>query len=75
MRRHRRRPGPRQGPSQRPFLQVAGNSSGADITQQPAATSQRWRIVDHGGGAISLVNRQSGCAISQACLTFLTRPV
>ncbi|MFB6725774.1 glycoside hydrolase N-terminal domain-containing protein [Kribbella sp. NPDC056345] len=46
-------------------LQVAGNATGADITQQPdtQATSQQWRLVDQGGGAVSLVNRQSGLAM------------
>jgi hypothetical protein len=46
-------------------LQIASNSSGADITQQPDtnAASQQWRIVDHGGGVISLVNQQSGLAM------------
>jgi hypothetical protein len=45
-------------------LQVASNSSGADITQQPESetASQQWRIVDH-GGAISLINRASGLAM------------
>lgn len=47
-------------------LQVASNSNGADITQQPSssiAASQQWRIVDHGSDVISLVNRQSGLAM------------
>ena len=46
-------------------LQVAGSSNGADITQQPDtnAAGQQWRVVDHGGGVISLVNRQSGLAM------------
>ncbi|HEV2784507.1 MAG TPA: endo-1,4-beta-xylanase [Actinophytocola sp.] len=46
-------------------LQAASNSSGANITQQPDtnATSQQWRVVDHGGGVVSLVNRQSGLAL------------
>lgn len=46
-------------------LHVAGSSSGADITQQPDtnAPGQQWRIVDHGSGVISLVNRQSGLAL------------
>jgi alpha-L-fucosidase 2 len=46
-------------------LQVAGNTSGADITQQPDAntTSQQWRVADQGGGVVSLVNRQSGLAM------------
>ncbi|MBC9730378.1 RICIN domain-containing protein [Streptomyces sp. TRM68367] len=45
-------------------LQAAGNSTGADITQQPESdtASQQWRIVDH-GGAISLINRASGLAM------------
>jgi alpha-L-fucosidase 2 len=47
------------------FLQVAGNGTGADITQQPDtnATTQQWRVVDHGGDVISLVNRSSGLAM------------
>ncbi len=47
------------------FLQAAGSGSGADITQQPDTdtTAQQWRTVDHGGGVISLVNRQSGLAL------------
>ena len=46
-------------------LQVASNSSGADITQRPATNvaSQQWRVVDQGGGVVSLVNRQSGLAM------------
>ncbi|GAB3951017.1 glycoside hydrolase N-terminal domain-containing protein [Kribbella albertanoniae] len=46
-------------------LQVAGNATGTDITQQPdtQATSQQWRLVDQGGGVVSLVNRQSGLAM------------
>ena len=46
-------------------LQIAANSSGADITQQPDtnAASQQWGIVDHGGGVVSLVSRQSGLAM------------
>jgi len=46
-------------------LQIAGDSSGADITQQRDvnATGQQWRVVDHGGEVISLVNRQSGLAM------------
>ncbi|MFC3491007.1 glycosyl hydrolase family 95 catalytic domain-containing protein [Glycomyces rhizosphaerae] len=46
-------------------LQVAGNSTGADITQQPdtGAASQQWSITDHGGGIVSLVNRASGLAM------------
>jgi hypothetical protein len=44
-------------------LQVAGNASGADITQQPDtnATSQQWRLTEQ-SGAVSLINRQSGLA-------------
>ncbi|HSX97655.1 MAG TPA: RICIN domain-containing protein, partial [Streptomyces sp.] len=47
------------------FLQAASSSNGADITQQPDtdAAGQQWRTVDHGGGVISLVNRQSGLAL------------
>ncbi|WP_371872261.1 RICIN domain-containing protein [Phytohabitans houttuyneae] len=43
-------------------LQVASNSTGANITQQSDtnAASQQWRLVEHGGGVVSLVNRQSG---------------
>ncbi|MEV0325840.1 RICIN domain-containing protein [Micromonospora echinospora] len=46
-------------------LQVADNTSGGDITQQPDtnAASQQWRVIDQGGGVISLVNRQSGLAL------------
>jgi alpha-L-fucosidase 2 len=46
-------------------LQIASNSSGADISQQPDtnAASQHWRVVDHGGEVISLVNRQSSLAM------------
>jgi alpha-L-fucosidase 2 len=45
-------------------LQSSG-SSGADITQQADtnAANQQWRVVDHGGGVISLVNQQSGLAM------------
>ena len=45
-------------------LQVANNTSGADITQQPDtnAASQQWRITDQ-GGVVSLINRQSGLAM------------
>ncbi|TDC61241.1 glycoside hydrolase family 95 protein [Micromonospora sp. KC207] len=46
-------------------LQIASNSSGADINQQPDtnAASQQWRLVEHGGDVVSLVNRQSGLAM------------
>jgi type 1 glutamine amidotransferase len=46
-------------------LQVAGNSSGADITQQSDgnAMSQQWSVVDRGSGVVSLVNRQGGLAM------------
>jgi hypothetical protein len=46
-------------------LQVASSSTGADISQQPDsnAASQQWRVVDQGGGTVSLVNRQSGLAM------------
>jgi hypothetical protein len=46
-------------------LQVAGTGSGANISQQADtnAESQQWRVVDQGGGAVSLVNRQSGLAM------------
>ncbi len=46
-------------------VQAAGNSTGADISQQQDANSaaQQWRVVDHGGGVVSLVNRQSGLAL------------
>ncbi|MEV1119503.1 RICIN domain-containing protein [Actinosynnema sp. NPDC049800] len=45
------------------YLQAAG--SGSDVTQQPdtGATDQHWRVVDHGGDVISLVNRRSGLAM------------
>ena len=47
------------------MLQVTNSSSGADIAQQPDtnATSQQWRVMDQGGGLVSLVNRQSGLAM------------
>ncbi|MFD7658794.1 glycoside hydrolase N-terminal domain-containing protein [Actinosynnema sp. NPDC059797] len=46
-------------------LQVSGTGSGADITQQRDAgtPNQLWRLVDHGGGVVSLVNQQSGLAM------------
>ncbi|MDU0294051.1 glycosyl hydrolase family 95 catalytic domain-containing protein [Saccharothrix longispora] len=46
-------------------LQVSGTGTGADVTQQPDAnsTAQQWRVVDQGGGVISLVNRLSGLAL------------
>jgi len=46
-------------------LQVASSSTGGDITQRAdtSATSQQWRIVEHGGDVVSLVNRQSGLAM------------
>jgi alpha-L-fucosidase 2 len=46
-------------------LQIASNSSGADINQQPDtnAASQQWRLVEYGGEVVSLVNRQSGLAM------------
>jgi alpha-L-fucosidase 2 len=46
-------------------LQIASNSSGADINQQPDtnAASQQWRLVEYGGDVVSLVNRQSGLAM------------
>ncbi|MFC5060445.1 glycosyl hydrolase family 95 catalytic domain-containing protein [Saccharothrix xinjiangensis] len=46
-------------------LQAAGVGSGAGITQQRDAgtPNQLWRLVDHGGGAVSLVNQQSGLAM------------
>ncbi|GIF78518.1 hypothetical protein Asi02nite_80360 [Asanoa siamensis] len=46
-------------------LQVASNSNGTDITQQPDtnAANQQWRLVEHGGTIVSLVNRQSGLAM------------
>ncbi|MEQ0564495.1 RICIN domain-containing protein [Amycolatopsis sp. NEAU-NG30] len=46
-------------------LQAANSNTGADITQQPQASSaaQQWRVVDQGGGAVSLVNRMSGLAL------------
>jgi alpha-L-fucosidase 2 len=46
-------------------LQVSGNGTGADITQQPTstATSQQWSVTDHGNGTVSLVNRSSGLAM------------
>ncbi|MEV0570716.1 RICIN domain-containing protein [Dactylosporangium sp. NPDC050588] len=45
-------------------LQVAGNTSGAAITQQPDtnAAGQQWRLTEQ-GGTVSLVNRQSGLAM------------
>ncbi|MEJ2858561.1 MULTISPECIES: endo-1,4-beta-xylanase [unclassified Saccharothrix] len=46
-------------------LTPSGTATGSDVTQQPDAnsTAQQWRVVDHGGGAISLVNRVSGLAL------------
>ncbi|EEP73574.1 large secreted protein [Micromonospora sp. ATCC 39149] len=46
-------------------LQIASNSTGADINQQPDtnAASQQWRLVEYGGDVVSLVNRQSGLAM------------
>lgn len=46
-------------------LQATGNSSGTDITPQveSGATSQQWRVQDHGGGTVSLINRASGLAM------------
>ena len=46
-------------------LQVASTATGADITQQRDAgtPNQLWRLVDHGGGVVSLVNQQSGLAM------------
>ncbi|WP_199443503.1 glycosyl hydrolase family 95 catalytic domain-containing protein [Umezawaea beigongshangensis] len=46
-------------------LQAAGTGAGADVTQQRDAGTpdQLWRLVDHGGGVVSLVNRQSGLAL------------
>ncbi|MFF6787110.1 RICIN domain-containing protein, partial [Streptomyces sp. NPDC012510] len=47
------------------FLQPTGTTTGADIVQQTdsGATGQQWRVVDHGGDVISLVNRESGLAM------------
>jgi len=44
---------------------VASNSNGADITQQADtnATSQHWRLTDHGNNVVSIINRQSGLAM------------
>ncbi|WP_367129397.1 glycoside hydrolase N-terminal domain-containing protein [Saccharothrix sp. HUAS TT1] len=46
-------------------LQVSGTGTGVDITQQRDAgtPNQLWRLVDHGGGVVSLVNQQSGLAM------------
>ncbi|MEU4745068.1 glycoside hydrolase N-terminal domain-containing protein [Actinosynnema sp. NPDC023658] len=46
-------------------LQVSGTATGADITQQRDAgtPNQLWRLVDQGGGVVSLVNQQSGLAM------------
>ncbi|CAL9436466.1 hypothetical protein SUDANB95_02143 [Actinosynnema sp. ALI-1.44] len=46
-------------------LQATSTASGADIVQQPDtnSTAQQWRLVDHGGGTISLINRLSGLAL------------
>jgi alpha-L-fucosidase 2 len=46
-------------------LQAAGTGNGTDITQQRdvGSAGQQWRVVDHGGDVISLVNRQSGLAM------------
>ena len=47
------------------FLQATGTATGSDVVQQAdsTATSQQWRVVDHGSDVISLVNRQSGLAM------------
>ena len=46
-------------------LQASSNLDGADIVQQPDtnAANQQWRITDHGGGVVSLINRGSGKAM------------
>ncbi|MGW0503437.1 glycoside hydrolase family 2 TIM barrel-domain containing protein [Micromonospora sp. NPDC003241] len=46
-------------------LQPATTASGADIVQQvdTNTAAQQWRLVDHGGGVVSLVNRQTGLAM------------
>ncbi|MEU7530130.1 glycoside hydrolase N-terminal domain-containing protein [Saccharothrix sp. NPDC042600] len=46
-------------------LQATSTTSGADIVQQPDtnSTAQQWRLVDHGSGTISLINRLSGLAL------------
>lgn len=46
-------------------LQVSGSATGADITQQPDtnASAEQWRVIDQGGGVVSLVNRSSGLAM------------
>ncbi|MFI9816389.1 glycosyl hydrolase family 95 catalytic domain-containing protein [Saccharothrix variisporea] len=46
-------------------LQVSGTATGADVTQQAdtGAAAQQFRVVDQGGGVISLVNRASGLAL------------
>ncbi|GGP75965.1 glycosyl hydrolase family 95 catalytic domain-containing protein [Saccharothrix coeruleofusca] len=46
-------------------LQIAGTDTGADITQQrdTGTPEQLWRLVDHGGGVVSLVNQRSGLAV------------
>ncbi|XVV00520.1 glycosyl hydrolase family 95 catalytic domain-containing protein [Actinosynnema sp. CA-248983] len=46
-------------------LHASGTSTGADITQQADVNSaaQQWRVVDQGGGVISLVNRASNLAL------------
>ncbi|MEU0031882.1 RICIN domain-containing protein [Streptomyces sp. NPDC006335] len=47
------------------FLQPTGTATGADIVQQAdtSATSQQWRVVDHGGDVISLVTRKPDLAM------------
>jgi alpha-L-fucosidase 2 len=44
---------------------VAGPDSGATITQQPDTdtAAQQWRVIDQGGGVITLINRLSGLAM------------
>ncbi|MBB4911507.1 RICIN domain-containing protein [Actinophytocola algeriensis] len=47
------------------FLESTGTANGADIVQQAdtGATVQHWRVVDHGGDVVSLVNRATGLAL------------
>lgn len=47
------------------FLQPSGTASGSDVVQQAdsGAANQQWRVIDHGGDVISLVNRASGLAM------------
>jgi alpha-L-fucosidase 2 len=49
-------------------LQADGTDPDTDITQQTATDTpaQQWRLIDHGTGDISLINRASGLAMDIA---------